>query len=106
MKNVTMLGVSLGARPLQGRDGMQFPRNATPDNAVLQPIAFVNRSLTRMETSYSSMEREVLGILHGLENFTATVTHLQSKHDYRSQDTVSNIQERCCKPITEDSEYF
>ena len=49
-------GVSLEAHLLQARDGMQFPRNETPDNAVLWPIAFTTKSLKSAEIYYSNKE--------------------------------------------------
>ena len=84
MKNPTMLfynekqqlyleidasGVILVASVLQMRDRRWFPRNEAPDNTVLQPKTFASKSLTSAETSYNNIEREALGILHGLENF-------------------------------------
>ena len=38
-------------------------------NTILHPIAFDSKSLTSAEYRYSNIEREVLGILHGLEKF-------------------------------------
>ena len=52
---------------MQMSDGMQFPRNESPNNVALWPIAFASKRLTNTETCYSYIEREVLGILHGLE---------------------------------------
>ena len=40
-----------------------------PDNAILCPIAFASKSLTGTEHRYSNIEREALGILHGLKKF-------------------------------------
>ena len=40
-----------------------------PDNTILHPIAFASKSLTGTECRYSNIEREALGILHGLEKF-------------------------------------
>ena len=51
------LGASLGAHHLQVRDGMQFPINEAPGNAVLQPRAFMSKSLTSAETHYSNIQR-------------------------------------------------
>ena len=62
------LGVSLGASLLQIGDGMLFSRNDAPDNAALQPITFMSKTLTSAETCYSNRV-EALGILHGLETF-------------------------------------
>ena len=59
--NVSAVG--LGTSVLQVRDRMWFPRNKALDNAVLWPIAFVNKSFASAETHYSNIERKVLGIL-------------------------------------------
>ena len=40
---------------------------------MLCPIAFGSKSLTDAEHRYSNIEREVLGILHGLENLIIIV---------------------------------
>ena len=40
-----------------------------PDITVLCPMAFASNSLTGAEHRYSNIEREALGILHGLEKF-------------------------------------
>ena len=64
-----MLEVGLGISLLQVRDGVQVARNDAPNNTVLCPIAFANKSLINVDISYSNIKREVLGILHGLEKF-------------------------------------
>ena len=38
-----------------------------PDSTILCPIAFANKSLMGVDCRYSNIEREALGILHGLE---------------------------------------
>ena len=63
------LGVGLGASLLQVRDSMWFQRKEILNNASLWLIAFMIKSITSVETQYSSTEREALGILHGLEKF-------------------------------------
>ena len=40
-----------------------------PDNTILHPIPFASKSLMDAEHRYSNMEREALGILHGLETY-------------------------------------
>ena len=40
-----------------------------PNNTILHPIAFANKSLKGAEHRYSNIERDTLGILHGLDNF-------------------------------------
>ena len=48
----------LGASQLQIRNGMQFPRNETPENTEMQPVAFACGSLTSMETLYRNMKEK------------------------------------------------
>ena len=40
-----------------------------PDNTILHPIAFASKSITGAEHRYNNIERETLGILHGLKKF-------------------------------------
>ena len=44
---------------------MWFSRNETPDNAVLQPIAFAGKSLASTETQCSNIEREAQAYYNG-----------------------------------------
>ena len=62
-------GVSLRASLLPVRDKMWLPRNKAPDNAALWTVAFVSKSLISAEIWYSNIEREALGILHGIVKF-------------------------------------
>ena len=62
-------GVGLGAALLQTQEGATCQKDTVPDNTVLHPIAFACKSLTGTEHRYSDIEREALGILHGLEKF-------------------------------------
>ena len=41
--------VGLGATLLQTRINTSCPRDDTPDNSILRPIAFASKSLTRAE---------------------------------------------------------
>ena len=66
-----MSDFGLGASLEQEREGLWFPRNEAPGSAVLEPIAFVKRSISSAETCYN-IEREALGILNGLD-VTTTV---------------------------------
>ena len=59
-------GVRLGAALPQTRSGTGCPRDKAPDNSIFRPIAFASKSLSSVERRYSNIEREVLGILHGL----------------------------------------
>ena len=49
--------------------GMQFQRKEALDNEVMQPIAFISKSSTSMDTYYSNFKREILGILYIIETF-------------------------------------
>ena len=64
-----MSGIGLGATLLQTRDGTTCPKDIALDNTFLRPIIFASKSLTSVECRYSNIEREALGILHGLEIF-------------------------------------
>ena len=48
---------------------MQNPKDNAPDNSALWQTAFTSKHLTSVETYYSGIERDALGILHGLEKF-------------------------------------
>ena len=61
--------VGLGAALLQTQNGTTCQKDTVPDNTILHPIAFANKSLTGAECRYSNIEREILGILHGLKKF-------------------------------------
>ena len=62
-------GVGLEAAFLQTRSNTSCHRGRVPDNSILRPIAFSNKSLTGAEKRYSNIKREVLDILYGLEKF-------------------------------------
>ena len=62
-------GVGLGAALLQTWEGATCQKDMVPDNTILHPIAFASKSLMDAECRYSNIEREALGILHGLEKF-------------------------------------
>ena len=55
-----MPGVGLGTGLLHVRDGMQVPKDRTPDNSELWLIALESKSLTSTETHYRNIEREAL----------------------------------------------
>ena len=46
-----------GVALLQVRDNLNCGYNGASDNAVLQPIAFANKSLCSAERQYSNIER-------------------------------------------------
>ena len=73
-----MKGVALGASNLQVRNGMWFLRKETRNTAVLRPTMFTSKSLTSVGTHNSNIEREALGIFHGLENFITTASPTKS----------------------------
>ena len=60
-------GVRLVAALLQTQEGTTCQTDMVPDNIILHPIAFASKSLTGAECRYSHIEREALGILHGLK---------------------------------------
>ena len=62
-------GVGLRAALLQTRSNTHCHRDEASDNSIFRPIAFINKTITRAEKSYNNIEREVLGILYGLEKF-------------------------------------
>ena len=62
-------GVGLGAALLQTRSGISCPRDKAPGNNILTPITFASKSLSGAEWRYTNIERDALGILHGLKKF-------------------------------------
>ena len=62
-------GVGLAAALLQTWEGTTCQKDMVPDNTILHPTAFASKGLTGAEHRYSNIEREALGILHGLEKF-------------------------------------
>ena len=62
-------GVGLGAGLLQTKERMIHPRDDAPDNSIPRPITFANKSMSAAEKRCSSIERETLSILHGLQKF-------------------------------------
>ena len=66
-------GVGLGAALLQMCKGTTGQKDAVPNNTILCPITFASKSLTGAKCRYSNIERETLGILHGLKNFMIIV---------------------------------
>ena len=61
--------VGLGAALLQMWEETTCQKDMVPNNKILHPIAFASKCLTGAEHRYSNMEREALGILHGLKKF-------------------------------------
>ena len=60
--------VGLGVALLQIHEGTTCQKDIAPNNTILCPITFSSKSLTGAECRYSNIEREALGILHGLKN--------------------------------------
>ena len=58
--------VGLGVALLQMHKGTAYQKDIAPDITILHPIAFASKDA---EHRYSNIEREALGILHGLEKF-------------------------------------
>ena len=50
-------------------DGATYQRDTAPDNITLWLVVFASKSLISAEYRYCNIEREALGILHGLEKF-------------------------------------
>ena len=63
------LAVGLRAVLVQVKDRMSCSKDTVPEHTILKPGAFVSKRLSSAKTWYSNMERELLGILHGLEKF-------------------------------------
>ena len=61
--------VGLDAALLQTQEDTTCQKDMVPENTILHPIAFASKSLTGAECRYSDIEREALGILHGLKKF-------------------------------------
>ena len=62
-------GVSLFARLLQAREGMNCGCDEVPDNATLCPLVFASKILHSAEWQYTKIDWEAAGILHQLEKF-------------------------------------
>ena len=63
-------GIGLGATLLQTRNGTACPKDTVLHYTILRPITFTSKSLTSADYRYSNIEREALGILHGLEKIS------------------------------------
>ena len=59
--------VGLTVALLQMHERTTYQKDIAPNNAILCPIVFANKSLTGAQCRYSIIEREALGILHGLK---------------------------------------
>ena len=59
--------IGLGVALLQTRDGTTCPKDIAPENTIPRPITSASKSLTSVEHRQSNIEREALGILHGLK---------------------------------------
>ena len=62
-------GVRLGAALLPNRSGTSCPRDKAPENNILRPTVLATKSLLSAERRYMNIERDALGILHGLKAF-------------------------------------
>ena len=62
-------GIGLGAALLQTGGGTTCQKDIVPDNTILCPMVFANKSLMDAECRYSNIERDAIGILHGLKKF-------------------------------------
>ena len=93
-------GMGLGAALLQTRDGTKCPRDITLDSGIFRPIAFASESLTSMERRYSNIEREALGILHGLERFCHYYFAREVSIITDHKPLVAILKKRCCNTVT------
>ena len=59
--------VGLGVALLQMCEGTTCQKDIAPNNPILHPIAYASKSPTGAEYRYNNIEREALGILHGLK---------------------------------------
>ena len=96
-------GVGLGAALFQTHEGTTCQKDTVPDNTILHPIAFASKGSTSAEHRYSNIEREVLGILHGLEKFHhyCFVRDVYVITDHKP--TGSHFQKGCSNPVTMNS---
>ena len=62
-------GIGLGAALLQMCKGTACQKDVVPNNTTLCPIVFASKSLTGTAHRYSNIDREALGITHGLKKF-------------------------------------
>ena len=97
--------MGLEAGILQAGEGMHLPKE-TPDNSVLWPITFANKSLTSAEIHNSNFEGDVLCILYGLEKIPPLLLCLWGKYDYRSQTTLGNVQEGFSSSVIQGPKSF
>ena len=61
--------ISLGAKILHVRHGMNCGHDEVPENTILHLTAFAITSLSSTEKHYRNIKCKALGILHGLEWF-------------------------------------
>ena len=93
-------GIGLQTSLLQMREGMNLGHDEVLDNLILQPIAFVSKSLYSVEWQYSNVQREGQGILHGLEKFHryCIVKDIPVITDHKPLMAIDH--QRCCNVIT------
>ena len=73
LKHISSVG--LGSGVMQVRDSI---RDEITDNMILRLTACVRNSLSSAERRYRNMEREAVGIWHGIE-IISTITVLQER---------------------------
>ena len=71
-------GVGLGEGILWVTDGIQFPKDVTPDNTALCPVAFLSKILTSADTRYSNTEMEALWIFMTLKSSNTITLPIKS----------------------------
>ena len=95
-----MSGIGLGAAILQTQDGARCPRDIEPNNSILRPTVFSSKCLISTERRYCNIERETLGIFHGLEKFLhyCFAREVSITTDYKPPlAMVRNILQHCHK---------
>ena len=72
--------IGLGVALLQTCEGTACQKDVAPENINLCPNAFSSKSLTGAEHRYSNIEREALGVIHGLKQISPLLFCQGSPH--------------------------
>ena len=90
------------AAPLQTRSSTGCPRDKVPDNSILRPIAFANKSLSSAERRYSNTEMRGTWYTKWDWEFPLLLLCKRDEYNNRSQTASSNLQERCSNTTSEN----
>ena len=93
--------VGLGVALLHIRSNTNCHRDEVLDNSIPRPITVASKSLTGAEKKRSNIEREVLGILYGLEKFHHYCSAREVSIITDHKTTHCHFQKRCSYIITE-----